>query len=215
MDLRSASYDAAGVQVQETVVDRRVCDCCQTSAAGAVDGPVIAFRNRSDQEVRDIQVARGTGSGWAKAVTVHEDGWKIDGCPVNGPALSAEGSELAVAWFTAPREAGHAFLAFSEDSGRTFGRPIQLDDTSSNGRVQVALLGAGTAAATWVESGGTGQAFKVRRVTASGNRSVATEVGHPTGRHYPRMVRAGGTLLFAWIERAEGMSRVNTARAEF
>ena len=35
-------------------LDDRVCECCSTSAAMTANGPVIVYRDRSADEVRDI-----------------------------------------------------------------------------------------------------------------------------------------------------------------
>ena len=59
---------------------------------------------------------------------------------VNGPAVSARNRDAVVAWFSAPKEEGHAFVAFSRDGGRTFGQPVRLDDAIANGHVDVEML---------------------------------------------------------------------------
>lgn len=94
-------------------------------------------------------------------------------------------------------------MAFSTDSGRTFGQPVRLDDASALGRVDVALLDDGSAAATWIEFAGGKAQFKMRRVTSTGERSPAVTVaGLMANRSsgYPRMAQAGGELIFAWTE---------------
>jgi hypothetical protein len=214
MALRAALYNAGHVQVAQTVVDSRVCECCQTAAAATSEGIVVAYRDRSPDEVRDIYVVRSEGDGWSQPAPVHHDGWKINGCPVNGPAISAQGRDVAVAWFTVQDDAGRAFVAFSRDGGRTFGTPTRLDDAASAGRVQVVLLEDGSAAVSWIESGGDTQTFKARRVAADGRRGPASTIAERIGRQqYPRLVRHGRELLFAWIESAEDTTHVKTARA--
>ena len=42
---------------------------------------------------------------WQDAVAAGADGWHIEGCPVNGPAIAAAGERVAVAWFTAAGDA--------------------------------------------------------------------------------------------------------------
>jgi len=61
-------------------------------------------------------------------------------CPINGPALSAKGRNVAIAWYTVKDDQGHAYVAFSRDAGRSFSEPIRLDDKASLGRVDVELL---------------------------------------------------------------------------
>jgi hypothetical protein len=42
------------------LLDGRVCDCCGTSAAMTSEGPVVVYRNRDENEVRDIFILRRT-----------------------------------------------------------------------------------------------------------------------------------------------------------
>jgi hypothetical protein len=214
MALRAAVYDGGHVQVAQTVVDARVCECCQTAAAATSEGIVVAYRDRSPDEIRDISIVRLEGDRWSQPALVHEDGWKINGCPVNGPAISAQGREVAVAWFTVQDDAGRAFVAFSQDGGRSFGSPVRLDDVASAGRVQVVLLEDGSAAATWIESVDEVRTFKARRVAADGRRGPALTIAERIGRQqYPRLARHGRELLFAWVESTENTSHLQTARS--
>ena len=61
MSLRAAVFSRAGAQLSEVAIDTRVCDCCPTSVAVTAEGPIVAFRNRSDKEIRDIYVSRLAG----------------------------------------------------------------------------------------------------------------------------------------------------------
>lgn len=222
MTLRSARYDASWQQRADDGVDLRVCDCCPTAAASTSDGIVVAYRNRSADEIRDIYLTRLVDGKWTEPSAVHNDGWKIDGCPINGPALSASGRDVAVAWFTAPREQGHSFIAFSKDGGRTFGEPIRVDDEESFGRVAVVLMPDGSAVVSWIELAnrpdvpagpGSRQAtFRIRRIGRDGSRSAAVtvaDIGARRGTSYPRMVRGEHELVLAWVDGDE--SRVQTA----
>ena len=199
------SFDATWKQSAETLVNARVCECCQTAVATTDDGPVVAFRDRSPNEIRDISVSRLEQGTWTADRPVHVDNWEIDACPVNGPALSARGRNVAAAWFTAKDDKGQAFVAFSGDSGRTWGEPIRLDDGVSQGHVDVELLDDGSAAATWVEFADQHSQFRLRRVTAGGERSASiTVAGHQQNRvsGYPRIAKQGDELLLAWTEGA-------------
>jgi len=205
--LRSASFDPSWKQTSDQVANLRVCDCCQTSVATTSDGVVVAFRDRSDKEIRDIHVTRLEGGKWSEPQAVHHDNWEIDSCPVNGPAVSARGRTVAVAWFTAASGQGHSYAAFSPDAGRSWGEPIRLDEQLSTGRVDIELLDDGGAVATWVEFANQQAQLKARRITPDGKPSAAIAVQGPApGRvsGYPRMVRQGDELLFVWSERADG-----------
>jgi hypothetical protein len=84
------------------------------------------------------------------------DGWEVNGCPVNGPAVAAAGPQVAAAWFTAANETSRVNVAFSADSGATFGPPIVVDDGRPLGRVDVVLLDQGRALVSWLEQSANG-----------------------------------------------------------
>jgi hypothetical protein len=215
MSLRFAAYDRHWKQTVDVPIDARVCECCPTSAAVTSDGVIAAFRDRSEQEVRDIQLARLENGTWT-AAPVNDDGWRIPACPVNGPVLSARGRNVAVAWFTTKNDQPQAYAAFSTDAGRRFGRPIRLDDSASMGRVDIELLPDGSAAALYIEFADNRAQVRVRRVMQSGERSAPIMVAgieNARSSGYPRMAVHGHELVFAWIER-QGTLRVMTATAK-
>ena len=205
--LRFTSFDPAWKQTADVEVNRRVCECCQTAATLTADGVIAAFRDRSDKEIRDIAVTRLENGKWTDAQIVHPDNWEVDSCPINGPAISARGRDVAVAWFNAKDDQGHAYAAFSHDAGRTWTAPVRLDERESVGHVDIELLDDGGAAAAWVEFADKRQRFTMRRVDPSGATSAPIVIGgdgpgRVTG--YPRMARAGDELVFAWTESAAG-----------
>jgi len=216
MSLRAAVYSKNGTELSETAIDTRVCDCCPTSVATTSDGPVVAFRNRSDKEVRDIFVTRLVAGHWSKPAAVHNDGWRIEACPVNGPAISARARDVVVAWFSALKDEGHVFVAFSHDAGGTFGPPTRVDDVAAIGHAGVQLLKDGSAAVSWIEFAKQRSQFSVRRIEVDGSRSVAIKVagtGEDRVAGSPRMVTDRDGLVFAWTETRDGASHVRTARA--
>ena len=217
MSLRYATFDGQWRQTSDVQVDDRVCDCCPTTAVMTSDGPLVAYRDRSGDETRDIYVARLEGKAWSTPRAAHADNWQIAACPVNGPRLSARGRDVALAWFTGNDNVGRSFFAFSNDAGRSFGAPIRLDAEGSLGRVDVALLSNGTAMASWIELSEKGGRIAVRRVTPGGQASSPTTVATvSTGRisGYPRMAFHAGELVFAWTEGDASATRVQTAAAK-
>lgn len=207
MSLRFAAFDANWKQTADTPVDLRVCECCPTTAVVTPDGVLTAYRDRSDVEIRDISVSRLENGTWTPPATVHDDNWDIPQCPVNGPKLAASGRQVAAAWFTVKNDQGQAFAAFSNDSGRSWGEPIRLDDAGSLGRVDVQLLEDGSAAATWVEFADQRGQFRMRRIEPSGAKSAPVTVAGVEGSRtsgIPRVARRGSDLVFAWTESAAG-----------
>ncbi len=201
MSLRFASLPRAGDPVGEAVLDDKVCECCQTSVAITSEGPIVVYRDRLDGEIRDISTVRWKGGEWTRPRSVSHDGWKIDGCPVNGPAIDARGPGVAVAWFTAAGDTPRVKLAFSDDAGETFGNPILVDDGAPSGRVDVALLDDGSAMVSWLERVAGGGEVRARRIGADGRRGPAVTIapsGTARSSGFPRMVRSGKRLVFAW-----------------
>lgn len=214
MTLRHRVASGPGAAGEERLVDDRVCDCCQTGAARTADGWVVVYRDRSEDEVRDIYAARWVDGTWTEGRPVHRDGWHIAACPVNGPSVAAEGDRVAVAWFTAAGEVPRVSLAFSDDQGVTFTEPVRIDAGEPVGRVDVVMDGDG-ALVSWIEAVGEGAELRVRRVAADRTleapRTVAS-VSAARAAGFPRMVRHGGDLFFAWTDAAESDTRIRLAR---
>jgi hypothetical protein len=216
MTLRFGTFGKDWKQTSEVELDARVCECCPTTVAMTSDGPIVAYRDRGPDETRDIYVSRLQNGKWTEGKPVHPDGWKIPACPVNGPALSANGQQVAVAWFNAKDDQPRSFAAFSSDGGRTFGTPVRLDDEASLGRVDIELLPDGSAVAAYMEFADKRAQFRARRISADGTTSAPITISGMAGNRssgYPRMVSNGNELVFAWTERQDNQSRVRTATA--
>ena len=199
-----------------TLIDDRICDCCQTSAAMTANGPVVVYRDRSPDEIRDISILRRVAGTWTKPARVHADEWHIEGCPVNGPSVVADGQFVAVAWFTGARDTAKVNVAFSNDAGATFGAPIRVDDGTPAGRVDVELDGSGQALVTWLERVGEGGAeVRLKRIGPRGDIPPAVVVASSAAARasgFPRMVRAGEEIIFAWTQPGDS-ARVRMATA--
>ncbi len=216
MTLRAATLGPDGTLADEVELDGRVCDCCQTSAARTTHGAVVAYRDRSDQEIRDIAVVRLDENGWSAPHRVHEDGWEIAGCPVNGPAVAADGARVAVAWFTAAGDTPRVRMALSEDEGRTFGPAITIDDGDPIGRVDVAVLPDGGALVSWVEKTPGGAAIRVRRIHADGTREASATVAPTSPKRasgFPQLTRHDATIYIAWTNADADPLQLHTAIA--
>jgi hypothetical protein len=215
MTLRTADIDASGRRIgTDRELDARVCDCCQTDAAVSGDATVLVYRDRGPDEVRNIRAMRIEATGATSSVPVHEDGWRIAACPVNGPAIAALGHRVAVAWFTAP-DVPRVRLALSRDGGRSFAAPIEVASGRIAGRVDVVLLDDGRAVVSWMAESPSGTELKAQPFKDSGPSGPAVtiaRIGLSRASGFPQMVRAGPDLLFAWTE-TDDPPRVRTAFA--
>ena len=140
MTLRTAQISRDGGVEYSQLLDERVCNCCSTAAAVTDEGVVVVYRDRTEDEVRDISIIRREGSGWTEPLPVHRDGWVIAGCPVNGPAVIAQDQQVVVAWFTLADDIPRIHLAHSKDGGRSFSLPTALDPGTAIGRVGLARV---------------------------------------------------------------------------
>ena len=185
----------------ETSLDPRICECCPTASATVGDIHLIAYRNRSEDEIRNIQIIRSAGQQWSPPISVHDDGWMIPGCPVNGPKLAVNGQIVGIAWFTAPQGESRVNVAFSDDSGTTFTEPIRVDDGIPLGRVDLEWIDKNRLVVSWIELKGESAQLKIRTVLLDGDMHVSRlikEIDSGRGSGYPQMTKLGKELIFAW-----------------
>jgi hypothetical protein len=216
LGVHSESAGPLATAATEVLLDARICDCCQTSSAPTRRGRVVVYRDRSPDELRDVAIVREVDGAWTAPALVHADGWRMTGCPVNGPAVASLGDTVVVAWYTAAHDTARVRVARSVDGGATFGAPVTVDDGQPIGRVHLVLDDAGDALVVWMEAVGEQAEIRVRRVNAAGRRSGSTVVSATAGARasgFPRLVRVGETVLFAWTSVADPAGvRVGVAR---
>lgn len=200
--LKVARFSAAGALASDETVDPDVCQCCNTSIVQTSDGPVAAYRDHRPGEIRDISVVRYRNGRWSAPAAVHEDGWRINACPTNGPVLAASGRRVAVAWFTAAGNTGRVRLAFSSDAGEHFGMPLTIDEARPVGWPGLVMLDDGSAVVSWLGRVGEGQGeVRLRRVWPdglSGEVQVVAGAGSGRATGIPQLARAGRDLVIAW-----------------
>lgn len=194
---------ASGKFGEAVEIDPRVCECCQPAVASSPAGGLVAYRDRSADEIRDVSVVRTTWVSWEDPVALGPDGWKTPSCPVSGPALDLLERRAAAAWFTAAGEEPRVLVAFSGDEGRTFGKPVRVDAGSPEGRVAVRWVDASHALVTWVERTEQGNALFATWAKPDGSAGDAQMVAAFRGgsaASFPRLARAGKELWLAWSD---------------
>jgi hypothetical protein len=199
----------------ETLLDPRVCDCCKTSAASGPSGPIVAYRDRADDERRDIGIVRESEGRWSAPRLVHDDGWKLTACPTNGPAIGALGERAAVAWFTGASASPSVWAALSADAGGTLSAPARLDGGHPVGRVETAVLRDGSAAVVWLERAGDRAEVRARRLAPDGSAAPPVTLaitGASKAAGYPRIVGEGERdVLVVWTDTTGASPRVRGA----
>ena len=218
MSLRYAVVSAAGAIETDEPLDLRTCECCTTGMAMTSEGPVVVYRDRTADDIRDISFVRQRDHRWTEPATVNADGWKIAGCPVNGPQIDATGDAVATAWFTAAGGHSRALVAFADPAG-TFAKPVTIDDGKPLGRVDVTLLDADTALVTWLEQTTTTAAeVRARRVHRDGTADPSIKIADSSSARaagFPRITRVGADVYFTWTGQNAKTKRVHLARGRF
>ncbi|MEO5629968.1 MAG: hypothetical protein ABIQ62_09400 [Thermomonas sp.] len=217
MQLRANGFDLDLQRSTDSVLDTMTCDCCQTDVAMTTKGPLLVYRDRTEAEIRDIAVVRRTAGTWGAPVMVHADGWKIAGCPVNGPAIAATGNDAVVGWYSEAGDTPALRLARTTDAGNTFAAPVVVDSGKQVlGRVDVAM-DAKQAWVAWLRELPAGQTLMLARYTPDLSRELQRiEVaklegrGHATGS--PKLVVDKTAAWLVWTDVIGGVAHVRGAR---
>ncbi len=214
MTLRGAFFDPEGNLFGEVELDDRVCDCCQTSAALTATGMIVAYRDRSEEEIRDIAIVRQIGQDWTRPRNIFNDNWEIAGCPVNGPKIIASRNKVAIAWFTMAQDTPRVQVAISADAGSTFSPPIRVDDGQPLGRVDIVFYN-NDLVVSWLENLENHAEIRLARVNGLGKIGESITFAKTSSARssgFPIMEKLGDRLLLAWTEIVDEEEETTTVR---
>ncbi len=217
MTLRSAEVSVEGRITMAQQIDTRACDCCATDLIASGDDALAIYRDRSDNNVRDISVARYRNGRW-QTLHTFADGWQIDGCPVNGPRLAAHGNTLVAVWYSAANNVPKVRAAFSADGGEHFSAPQTVFERDTLGRVAAVMLPDGRAVLGHFRQDGT-QAHWQLAMLSPGGKPVAEKIlfSVPASRAsgVPQLLLTDQQqLLVAWTEVDGKTTRIRSARLD-
>ena len=201
MTLRAAFINAEGEISNDILLDDKTCECCNTAATMTANGPVVAYRDRSDTEIRDISIVRFVNGNWTAPKNVYQDHWEIPGCPVNGPAIDSFNDTVALAWFTAENDNPRIQVSFSENQGETFGLQYRVDNGNAIGRVDVVMLDQNNAVVSWMEPDGIDTLIQVLKVSLNGEKNMPitiTKTRSERSSGFPQLELFGDKLYLAW-----------------
>lgn len=205
-NLRYTRIHRDGSMDAEQVIDGNTCTCCWPSVAVTSAGPVVAWRGRTDAEIRDNRVAYLQDGKWSAPLPLGAEGWNIEGCPVNGPALAARGAQVVAAWFSAEGDRPRVRAAFSKDGGRSFGQAVEIDEAAPLGRIGLVWRDDNSAVISWMTAADAvtkKSSLALRTIQVDGqlsaiNRAIEISPGRDTG--VPQMVASDKGLVLAWTD---------------
>jgi hypothetical protein len=217
MTLRAGIFNSSGSTQSEWELDNLVCDCCQTSVARSSLGPVVAYRDRTKSEIRDIYIMRLVNGAWTAPTPVYEDNWEIAGCPVNGPSVAALEKQVAVGWYSAKDDLPTVRLSLSADNGATFTNTVTVARQNTNGRVSVAMLESGKVVISWLETDGKLAFIKVAAYNYNGDlldSATVAETSSSRQSGFPVMISSGDGVFVTWTD-VSSEKQVKIARVRF
>ena len=215
MTIRFAEVTNDGDVINETVLDSATCDCCQTSITATNRGPVVVYRDRSKKEVRDIYITRKINGIWEAPAPVHNDGWIINGCPVNGPKVASSLNNLAVSWFTVSNGRPIVNLSFSKSNGEYFDTPLKINDLDAIGRVDIAFLNEKEVLVSYIEGNDNGTFLRIKKVSIDGKVSAPITIseidgGRNTG--VPQLEKFNDEIFIVWTVLENERNQLKSAK---
>ena len=215
MTIRFAEITDKGDVIKESELDASTCDCCQTSIAITNDGPIVVYRDRGEKEVRDIYSVKNINGTWEEPNVVHDDGWIINGCPVNGPKVAVNSKDLAIAWFTVSNDNPLVNVSFSKNNGNSFGAPLKVNDHDAIGRVDVAFLNDEEVIVSYMEVDDIGTYLRIKKVSFDGKISEPITIskidgGRNTG--VPQLEIIDSEIFIVWTIFLDGMNQLKSIK---
>jgi hypothetical protein len=197
MAQRSGLYYAAE-GTSERELFKGVCYCCKTAMATGPKGEIYgAWRHVFAGNMRDMAftMSRDGGKTFTPLTRVNEDGWSIQGCPDDGPAMAVDGKgTVHLVWPTVKNEQGVILYSTSLD-GITFTPPVRLPTLGGPkpSHPQVATNAAGRVFVAWDE---VRDGIRRAAIAPLGGSAAPQVLGETTS--YPVMAATASGLIAVW-----------------
>jgi hypothetical protein len=210
MAQKSALYYAAITETGpvEREILKGVCYCCKTALATGPKGEIFAaWRHVFAGNFRDMgfTVSRDGGKSFAPLVRVSEDGWSINGCPDDGPAMSVDAAgTVHLVWPTVIGGAEGAILYATSRDGRAFSKPIRIPTLGSPkpSHPQIVVDRGGGVAVAWDEFVAGRRVAAVRRVAAAASGTITfgnvVRLSDDGASTYPVLAATNTGILAVW-----------------
>ena len=213
MAQNSSLYHASitGSSATEHEITKGVCYCCKTALAAGADGTLFAaWRHVYPGSFRDMAFAtsRDGGRSFSAPVRVSEDGWAIEACPDDGPAMAVDASgSVHLAWPTViggdnPR--GAIFYSTMPRDGQPFTKRQQVGTLGGPkpSHPQIVVDSRRRVFVAWDELANGRQTAAVREVRADATGATSfgpiVALSSSESGSYPALAAAGNRVLAAW-----------------
>jgi hypothetical protein len=198
---------ADGKEIKEEELDKDTCSCCPTSTVKTAKGLLVAYRDHTPKDIRDIAVLRFENGRWSESKIINPDKWEINACPVNAASAAAKDNRVAISWYTEADDSPRVQLVFSSDAGTTFTKPTKISTGDALGYASTALRDDGGALVSWLEEGASSTSALVRSVSPAGVAGPVVKIAEAsrTSLGYPKVVHAGSDTWIAWGDSKSGV----------
>jgi len=198
---------ADGKEIKEEELDKDTCSCCPTSVVNTAKGLLVAYRDHTPKDIRDIAVLRFESGKWSTSKILYPDKWEINACPVNAASAAAKDNRVAIAWYTEADDKPRVQVVFSSDGGVTFSKPVKVNTGDTLGYASTALNSDGGAFVSWIGEGASSASSQVRLISPAGVAGPVLKIaeGPRTSLGYPKIVRAGSDTWIAWGDKNSGV----------
>ena len=209
MTLRSTSYNIDGEILLDKLIDNKVCDCCQTDLGITQNNiPITVYRDRSQNETRDIYYSFFKDAKWSTPLSINDDNWIISGCPVNGPAISTFRNSSSVVWYTEEKGESVLKIAFSENITKGFNDPIIINANDPIGRVDIEMINETSSLISYMDYIGDKAYLKVQKVNSlTGNNKfiIIEEISNTRASGFPKInIIDDAKTIITWTDTTNG-----------
>lgn len=186
------------------IVAHKICPCCRTALTVDAQGTLyVVFRNVYPENLRDIAIARSQDGGqtFSAPSRIHEDGWVIDGCPHNGPAIDTDADgNVHLAWYTGKEEGYGVYYAVSSDHGESFAPLLHLNEGMDASPVRATLAAQSKTAALLACEATTGTGSLIYLLTRDPARPGQFQKDSLATGVYPVMAKQNNLIAIAWLD---------------
>lgn len=186
------------------IVAHKICPCCRTALTVDAQGTLyVVFRNVYPENLRDMAIARSQDGGqtFSTPTRIHEDGWVIDGCPHNGPAIATDADgNVHLAWYTGKEEGYGVYYAVSSDRGDSFTPPLHLNNGMEASPVRATLVAQNKTAALLACEATTGTGSQIYLLAPDLARPGQFRRDSLSTGVYPVMAQQNGLIAIAWLD---------------
>lgn len=186
-----------------------MCNCCRIAVdVGVDDLPVVFGRFVFPGSIRDHGMLKASPAGLVGPPwRVTEDDWRIEACPMHGPALSiAPDGRYHAVWFTQGRRRQGLFYAHSDDQGKHFSNPMAIGEARKLAQ-HADVLAAGTGVVlVWKEfDGRQTHILSMRSADGGDTWSAPSAIARTSSdSDYPFLIKDSSGIFLSWNNAEHG-----------